>query len=107
MAHLIGSVEYGLHCLKGLAGSGDAALSSRGLAEPRGIPPSFLARMFPKLEKAGLVCAGEGIGGGRPRGAALARPEPAGLDRRPGERPPRRPEARRTRLIRTGCRQHA
>ncbi|HQS98251.1 MAG TPA: Rrf2 family transcriptional regulator [Novosphingobium sp.] len=64
MAHLTTSVEYGIHCLLWLVGSGDAALSSRDLAELQGVSPSFLAKIFPKLEKAGIVTASEGAKGG-------------------------------------------
>ena len=70
MAHLTVSVEYGLHCLMWLVSSGDTPLSSRDLAELQGISPSFLAKIFPKLEKAGIVAASEGIRGGY----RLARP---------------------------------
>jgi Rrf2 family protein len=64
MAHLTVSVEYGIHCLLWLAGSGGTALSSRDLAELQRISPSFLAKIFPKLEKAGIVEASEGVRGG-------------------------------------------
>jgi len=57
-------VEYGLHCLLWLASSPKAPLSSRDLAELQGVSPSFLAKIFPKLEKAGIVAASEGIRGG-------------------------------------------
>lgn len=70
MAHLTASVEYGLHCLLWLAGSGEIALSSRELAELQGVSPSFVAKIFPKLEKAGIVQASEGVRGGY----RLARP---------------------------------
>ena len=70
MAHLTVSVEYGIHCLLWLVSSGDRALSSRELAELQGISPSFLAKIFPKLEKAGIVAASEGVRGGY----RLARP---------------------------------
>ncbi|HYE01471.1 MAG TPA: Rrf2 family transcriptional regulator [Alphaproteobacteria bacterium] len=70
MAHLTVSVEYGLHCLLWLVSAGDAPVSSRDLAELQGISPSFLAKIFPKLEKAGIVAASEGIRGGY----RLARP---------------------------------
>jgi Rrf2 family protein len=63
MAHLTVSVEYGLHCLLWLAGS-TIPLSSRDLADFQGISPSFVAKIFPKLEKAGIVEASEGIHGG-------------------------------------------
>lgn len=64
MAHITTSVEYGIHCLLWLAGSGDTPLSSRDLAELQGVSPSFLAKIFPKLEKAGIVAASEGVRGG-------------------------------------------
>nr|WP_244446855.1 Rrf2 family transcriptional regulator [Rhizobium sp. YS-1r] len=57
-------VEYGLHCLLWLASSPEAPLSSRDLADFQGISPSFLAKIFPKLEKAGIVSASEGVKGG-------------------------------------------
>jgi Rrf2 family protein len=69
MAHLGSSVEYGIHCLLWLVGPGSAA-SSRDLADLQGVSPSFLAKIFPKLEKAGIVTASEGIKGGY----RLARP---------------------------------
>ncbi|TWC00611.1 BadM/Rrf2 family transcriptional regulator [Bradyrhizobium macuxiense] len=64
MAHVTVSVEYGIHCLLWLVGSGDTPLSSRDLAELQGISPSFVAKIFPKLERAGIVEASEGAGGG-------------------------------------------
>lgn len=70
MAHITASVEYGIHGLLWLIGSEDAALSSRDLAELQGISPSFLAKIFQKLEKAGIVRASEGVRGGY----RLARP---------------------------------
>jgi Rrf2 family protein len=73
MAHLTTSVEYGLHCLLWLADSGESALSSRDLAELQGISPSFLAKIFVRLEKAGIVKASEGVHGGY----RLARPADA------------------------------
>lgn len=69
MAHLTASVEYGIHCLLWLVDS-EAPLSSRDLAELQGISPAFLAKIFPKLEKAGIVAASEGVRGGY----RLARP---------------------------------
>jgi Rrf2 family protein len=73
MAHLTTSVEYGLHCLLWLADSGESTLSSRDLAELQGISPSFLAKIFVKLEKAGIVSASEGIRGGYRLAKAPAR----------------------------------
>jgi Rrf2 family protein len=64
MAHLTVSVEYGIHCLLLLVDSGDMPLSSRDLADLQGISPSFVAKIFPKLEKAGIVTACEGVRGG-------------------------------------------
>jgi Rrf2 family protein len=64
MAHITASVEYGIHCLLWLAKSDGEALSSRDLADLQGISHSFLAKIFPKLQKAGLVSASEGVRGG-------------------------------------------
>lgn len=64
MAHLTSSVEYGIHCLLWLVDPDSGQPSSRDLAELQGISPSFLAKIFPKLEKAGLVHATEGVRGG-------------------------------------------
>ena len=64
MAHLTVSVEYGIHCLLWLASSPDVPQSSRDLADLQGISPTFLAKIFPKLEKAGIVRASEGARGG-------------------------------------------
>lgn len=63
MAHITTSVEYGIHGLLWLVGN-DKALSSREIAELQGISPSFVAKIFPKLEKAGIVAASEGVRGG-------------------------------------------
>jgi Rrf2 family protein len=70
MAHLTTSVEYGIHCLLWLVDSSETALSSRDLAELQGISPSFLGKILPKLEKAGILTASEGVRGGY----RLARP---------------------------------
>lgn len=64
MAHLGSSVEYGLHCLLWLVGSASEPVSSRDLAELQGISPSFVAKIFPRLEKAGIVASSEGVRGG-------------------------------------------
>lgn len=58
------SVEYGIHGLLWLIGNEDAALSRRDLAELQCISPSFLAKIFQKLDKAGIVKASEGVRGG-------------------------------------------
>ena len=70
MAHITSSVEYGIHCLHWLVAAGGIPLGSRHLAELQGLSPSFLAKILPKLEKAGIVEASEGAGGGY----RLARP---------------------------------
>jgi Rrf2 family protein len=64
MAHLTVSVEYAIHSLLWLAVSDDTPRSSRDLADLQGISPSFLAKIFPRLEKAGIVRASEGLRGG-------------------------------------------
>jgi len=63
-------VEYALHCLLWLAGPLERPPSSRDLADMQGISPAFLKKIFPKLEKAGIVEASGGIRGGY----RLARP---------------------------------
>lgn len=63
MAHLTTSTEYALHCLLWLVGA-ERAMSARELAELQGVSPSFLAKIFPKLERAGIVAATEGVRGG-------------------------------------------
>lgn len=70
MAHITISVEYGIHCLLFLLNAGEAQPSSRDLAELQGVSPSFVAKIFPRLEKAGIVTANEGVQGGY----RLARP---------------------------------
>lgn len=64
MSHLGSSVEYALHCLLWLVDPASGQPSSRDLAEFQGLSPSFLAKVFPKLEKAGIVCASAGLLGG-------------------------------------------
>lgn len=64
MAHLTASVEYGMHSLLWLATADGGPVSSRDLAELQDLSPSFLAKIFAKLEKAGLVRATEGVRGG-------------------------------------------
>lgn len=64
MAHITSSVEYGLHCLLWLVDPASGRPSSRDLAELQGISPSFVAKIFPKLEKAGIVQAAAGVRGG-------------------------------------------
>ncbi|GGF20666.1 transcriptional regulator [Aliidongia dinghuensis] len=69
MAHITTSVEYAIHGLLWLVDN-DKPLSSRDIADLQAISPSFLAKIFPKLEKAGIVAASEGVRGGY----RLARP---------------------------------
>lgn len=64
MAHITTSVEYGIHCLLWLVGNENRPVSSKDLAELQGVSPSFVAKIFPKLEKAGIVKASEGVRGG-------------------------------------------
>lgn len=64
MAHITNSVEYGIHCLLWLVDPASGQPSSRDLAELQGISPSFVAKIFPKLEKAGIVQAAAGVSGG-------------------------------------------
>lgn len=72
MAHISSGVEYGLHCLLFLVTDEDQGrdASVRDLAELQGVPVDFLAKIFTKLAKAGLVAATEGVKGG----FMLARP---------------------------------
>jgi len=64
MAHITVSVEYAIHCLLWLIGQEGTPMSTRKLAEVQGISPSFLAKIFPKLERGGIVRASEGVRGG-------------------------------------------
>jgi len=64
MSHITTSVEYGIHCLLWMIGSEATPLSTRDLAELQVISPTFLAKIFTKLEKAGIVRASEGVRGG-------------------------------------------
>lgn len=64
VTHLGASVEYAIHCLLWLVGREGQPLSSRELATLQGISPSFVAKIFPRLEKAQLVTAAEGVAGG-------------------------------------------
>ena len=65
------NVEYGVHCLLYLVDRPDgAAVGSRDLAEFQGVSPSLVAKLFTRLQKAGIVESAEGIRGG----FRLARP---------------------------------
>lgn len=60
------AVEYALHSLLFLVGSEpeERAVSVRELAELQGLPSEYTAKLFTKLQKAGLVAATEGVRGG-------------------------------------------
>ena len=64
MAYIGTGVEYALHCLLWLVAPLEQRPSSRDLAEMQGVPPAFVAKIFSKLEKAGIVEASGGIRGG-------------------------------------------
>ncbi|MBX9455454.1 MAG: Rrf2 family transcriptional regulator [Rhizobium sp.] len=64
------SVEYGLHTLLWLVAEHPKRASSRDLAEMQGVPAAMVAKIMPKLEKAGIVSSSDGISGGY----ELARP---------------------------------
>lgn len=72
MAHVSAGVEYALHSLVFLSRSQELEQppSARDLAALQEIPAEFVAKLFTKLQKAGIVVAREGIGGG----FTLARP---------------------------------
>jgi Rrf2 family protein len=58
------AVEYAIHCLLWLAPSRETPASSRDLAELQGVSPAVVAKILPKLEKAGILAAQGGIAGG-------------------------------------------
>lgn len=64
MAYIGTGVEYALHCLLWLVDPAEQRPSSRDLAELQGVPVAFVAKIFSKLEKAGIVEASGGIRGG-------------------------------------------
>jgi Rrf2 family protein len=66
MAHITAGVEYGLHCLLFLVRPFDQgrAASTRDLADLQGVPVEYVAKLFTKLQKAGVVVASEGARGG-------------------------------------------
>jgi Rrf2 family protein len=75
MSYFGSGVEYGLHCLLylvdgGPGGGPGGAPSARDLAEFQGVSPSYVAKLFTKLEHAGLIASAEGVDGGY----RLARP---------------------------------
>lgn len=64
------AVEFGLHSILCLIAPRSKPVSNRDLAEFVGISPALLAKILPKLEKAGLI----GSSGGFHGGYRLARP---------------------------------
>lgn len=59
------SVEYALHCMLHLVDVPEGTWpSTRDVAEFQGVSPTYVAKLFTKLQKAGLVTSAEGIGGG-------------------------------------------
>ena len=59
------AVEYALHCLLYLVRSGQGmARSARDIAEFQELSTAYVAKLFTRLEKAGMVTATEGIRGG-------------------------------------------
>ena len=72
MSHISTGVEYTLHCMLYLAGppAGVTAASVRDLADIQGVSVEYPAKLFTKLQRAGLVAATEGVRGG----FALGRP---------------------------------
>jgi Rrf2 family protein len=64
MAYFGNSLEYALHSLLWLAAPLEQTPSARDLADLQGISPTFLSKIFQKLEKAGIVEAIGGIRGG-------------------------------------------
>ena len=72
VAYISNGVEYGLHCLLYLVARADEQVEAnvRDLAELQGVSVEYLAKLFTKLAKAGLVVAAEGARGG----FQLARP---------------------------------
>lgn len=64
------TVEYGLHTLLWLLGDEPKRASSRDLADMQGVPAAMLAKIMPRLQKAGIVRSADGISGGY----ELARP---------------------------------
>ncbi len=71
MSHFGSGVEYGLHCMLYLVDApAQRPPSARDLAEFQGVSPTYVAKLFTQLEKAGLVVSAEGVRGG----FRLARP---------------------------------
>ncbi len=71
MSHFGSGVEQALHCLLFLVDrEGGSVPSARDLAEFQGVSTSFVAKLFTRLDKAGIVKSEGGVSGG----FRLARP---------------------------------
>lgn len=65
MSQFGSAVEYALHCLLYLARAEDGmARSVRDIAEFQELSTDYVAKLFTRLEKAGLVASMEGLRGG-------------------------------------------
>ncbi|HEI8865009.1 Rrf2 family transcriptional regulator [Serratia sp. AKBS12] len=66
MAFYSSGVEYGIHSLMSMVdANGDSReMSVRELAELQNVPYDYLAKIFTRLSRAGLVVSTEGKGGG-------------------------------------------
>lgn len=75
MAFYSSGVEYGIHSLVCMVNSkgDDREMNVRELADLQGIPYDYLAKIFTRFSRAGLVVSSEGKGGGfrLARGAEL------------------------------------
>lgn len=74
MSHISTAVEYGLHCLLYLSDpvAGVREASAKDLAELQGVPVEYVAKLFTKLSRAGIVVATEGVRGGFKLGRSAA-----------------------------------
>ena len=63
MAHVSAGVEYALHCLVYLVDAQELEqpVAARDLAALQKIPAEFVAKLFTKLQKAGIVASRDGI----------------------------------------------
>lgn len=66
MAFYSSGVEYGIHSLMSMidAKGNDCEMSVREMAELQNVPYDYLAKIFTRLSRAGLVVSSEGKGGG-------------------------------------------
>ncbi len=65
MAYLGKGVEYALHCLLSLTNtSGESPLGVSDIANFQGISATYLAKIFTRLKKAGIVRSSIGVHGG-------------------------------------------